>query len=86
MVEKWREVYKFRAGGSGMTSQLDDLARGKFTHIVDLKDGYPLKDCTVEREKRVLEFILPIFYPKKPNRVTTPLETQSSDRFPGSAL
>jgi hypothetical protein len=47
--------------------------RGKFEHNVDPKDGYPIPDCINAREKRVLEFLVPIFYPEKPNRVTVTL-------------
>lgn len=51
----------------------DNFAQGKFAHTVDMKDEYPLRNCIVAREKRVLEFLVPIFYPEKPNRVTITL-------------
>lgn len=74
MTEKWREVYNFRAGGSGSASQKDKYVRGKFSHNVNPKDGYPILDCTIGREKRVLEFLVRIFYPKKPNQITVTFE------------
>lgn len=70
IARQWREVYPFRPGGSGLASRKDDFARTKFAHSVDPKDGYPLKDCLIEREKMVLEFLVPILHPEKPNRVT----------------
>jgi hypothetical protein len=71
--EKWRVVYNFRKGGFGMAFRKDDFVRGKFAHNVNPKDGYAISDCSVEREKRVLEFVVSIFYPEKPNRVTVTL-------------
>lgn len=69
-----------------MASRKDDFVRGKFAHTVDPKDGYPLKDCTLEREKRVLEFIVPIFYPEKPNRVTITLRNTIFGSLSGERL
>lgn len=40
---------------------------------MDPKDKYLMKDWTVERERSVLEFMVPIFYLKKPTRVTVTL-------------
>ena len=34
------------------------------------KDGYGVSDCDDFRAKQVLEFLIPILYPKKPTRVT----------------
>lgn len=68
-MEKWREVYQFQKGGSRMVSQKDKYAWGKFVHIVDPKNGYLIKECIDAREKRVLEFLVPIFYLEKPTRV-----------------
>lgn len=80
----WREVYKFRAGGYRVALWRDDFARGQFAHTVDPKDEYPILDCLIEKEKRVLEFIVPIFYPEKLTKVTVTLRTRSSHHFPES--
>lgn len=56
-----------------LASWKDEYARGKVVYIVDLKDGYPISDYMIDGEKRVLEFLMPICYPKKPNRVTMTL-------------
>ena len=39
-------------------------------HQVDPKDGYSVSDCRVDRNKRFLEFLIPIVHPDKPTRVT----------------
>ena len=39
-------------------------------HQVDPKDGYSVSDCRVDRNRRLLEFLIPIVHPDKPTRVT----------------
>ena len=39
-------------------------------HQVDPKDGYAVGDCWNDRQRRVLEFLVPIVHPDKPTRVT----------------
>ena len=46
---------------------------GKFLHNVDPKDGFPVKECRDDWERRVLEFIVPIVHPDMPTRVTRTL-------------
>src|SRR5665811_559327 len=43
---------------------------GKFQSPINAKDGHAVEDCIDPREKRVLEFVVPILYPEKPGRVT----------------
>ena len=43
---------------------------GKFESSIDPKDGYAIKDYVDPRERIVLEFVIPILYPKKSSRVT----------------
>ena len=66
----WREVYDFAPGGGGMVNRTDLYIEGKFRNEADPKDGYPVRDCRDERERRVLEFLVPIVHPDKPTRVT----------------
>ena len=68
-VEKWREAYGFSAGGEGFASQTDKFIGGKFRNAASPKDGFAIADCEDSRAKRVLEFLIPILYPKKPTRV-----------------
>ena len=42
----------------------------KFKQVINPKDGHAVSDCIDPREKRLLEFVIPILYPEKPGRVT----------------
>ena len=70
----WREVYDFALGGGGMATWTDQYIKGKFRNEADPKDGFPVRDCRNARERRVLEFLVPIVHPNKPTRVTRTLE------------
>ena len=48
----------------------DTYIDDKFTHAVDPKDGYLVRDYRNARHHRVLEFLVPIVHPNKPTRVT----------------
>ena len=41
----WRAVYNFPTGGSKMASCNNNFVEGKFSHVVDPKDSYPVRDC-----------------------------------------
>lgn len=56
-----------------MASQKDDYVHSKFSHTIDPKDGYPISDYTIDRERRVVQFLVLIFSPKKPIQVTVTL-------------
>jgi len=69
----WRDVYRIRSGGLGMAGRKDDWIRGKFRGTANPKDGFALEDCIGNRNRRLLEFLLPIIHPEKPTRVTMTL-------------
>ena len=69
----WREVYNFAPGGGGMANRTNLYIEGKFRNEADPKDGYLVRDCRDARERRVLEFLVPIVHPDKPTRVTRTL-------------
>ena len=69
-AKEWRKVYGFGRGGEGMASRTDRFIDGMFSGRVNPKDGYAVADCKDPRVKRVLEFLVPLLYPKKPMRVT----------------
>ena len=48
---------------------MDGYIEGCFIHQVDPKDGYAVGDCRNNRQRRVLEFLVPIVHPDKPTRV-----------------
>ena len=72
-VGVWRVLYQFLTRGSGLANRTDKYMEGKFLHDVNLKDGFPVKECRDDRERRVLGFIVPIVHPDKPIRVTQTL-------------
>ena len=66
----WREVYDFGPGGNGLANRTDLYIEGKFRNEADPKDGFPVRDCRNPRERKLLEFLVPIVHPDKPTRVT----------------
>ena len=66
----WRKVYGFRNAGSGLTNRKDDYAKDQFSGRIDAKEGYSIADCKDARARAVLAFLIPVFYPEKPTRVT----------------
>ena len=46
---------------------------GEFLHEVDPKDGFPVRECKDARERRLLEFLVPIVHPDKSTLVTCTL-------------
>ena len=69
-VGVWREVYDFQLGGSGLAHWNNLYIQGKFRNDADPKDGFPIRDCRDSRERRLLEFLVPIVHPDKPTWVT----------------
>ena len=53
-----------------MAHQIDLYIEGKFRNDADPKDGFPVRDCKDSRERRLLEFLVPIVHPDKPTQVT----------------
>ena len=68
----WREVYNFgpASGGNGLANRTDLYIEGKFRNEADPKDGFPVRACENPRERKLLEFLVPIVHPDKPTRVT----------------
>ena len=69
-VDSWVEVYCFQKKGRGLASRTDKYIDGKFSTLINPKDGHAVADCKDPREKRVLEFVMPILYVEKLGRVT----------------
>jgi hypothetical protein len=66
--EVWAGVYGFPKGkGEGWANRRDSYYVGKFRMDPDPKFGFHLGNCP--RERRVIEFILPILSPEKPKRL-----------------
>ena len=66
----WREVYNFQPGGGGLANRTDQYVEGKFRSEADPNDGFPVRECRDPRERRLLEFLVPIVHPDKPTWVT----------------
>ena len=49
-----------------MANRTDLYIDGKFRTEADPKDGFPVRDCRDARERRLLEFLVPIVHPDKP--------------------
>ena len=65
------DVYNFAPRkGEGWASQKDTYFLGKFKAENNPKDGFYPVDCRQPRERRVIEFLLPILYPKMPKRLS----------------
>ena len=55
-----------------MANWTDKYVEGKFLHEVDPKDGYPVRECREARERRLLEFLVPIVHLDTPALWGTP--------------
>ena len=62
---------------------MDKFVVGKFSTHITPKDGFAIVECEDPREKRVLEFIVPILYPEKPTRITMTLSNTIFGAFFG---
>ena len=67
-------MYRFLSSRAGLANRMDTFVDGKFAHMVDLKDEYPIRDCRDTQNRQLLEFIVPIIHPNKPTRVTITIE------------
>ena len=69
-ADVWMEVYSFQKKGRTLVGRTNKYIDGKFSTSINPKDGHAVSDCVDPRERRFLEFIIPILYLEKPNRVT----------------
>lgn len=82
-AEAWAEVYNFTPKkGRGWASHKDILYVGKSRGEHDPKDGFHPENCRNQRERRIIEFIMPILSPEKPKQLSI---TMASTLF-GSCL
>ena len=63
-------MYNFPKGGRGQALWTDKFAAGKFSILVNPKDGYAVANCEDPRERRMLEFLVSILFSEKPTRIT----------------
>ena len=70
MANLWAEVYSFWKEGRIRAQRIDTWINRKFDSSINPKDGYVVSDYVDPKERRVLEFVVPILYPEKSGRVT----------------
>ena len=69
--DTWCEVYGFKGDiEERWAGRKDGLFAGKFNGEVDPKEGLHPGKCRNPRERRMLEFMLPILNPENPKRLT----------------
>ena len=67
----WADIYGFAPRkGEGWASRKDTYFVGKFKTEHDPKDGFHSGDYRNPRERRVIEFLLPILYLQNPKRLS----------------
>ena len=67
----WAKVYRFKRGiKEGWAGRKDGLFATKFKGEVDPKEGLHPANCIDPRERRMLEFMMPILNPEKSKRIT----------------
>ena len=67
----WAKVYGFQKEvGERWAGWKDGLFLGKFKGEVDPKEGLHPTNCRNARERRVLEFLMPILNPEKSKRIS----------------
>ena len=66
----WAEVYNFQKEGRKLAGRTDKWVEGKFKTSINPKNGHAVSDYIDPRERRILEFVVPILYPEKHNKVT----------------
>jgi hypothetical protein len=70
-LDTWARVYGLPRGiGEGWAGRKDGLFIGKFRGKVDSKEGLHPANCRNLRERRVLEFLMPILNTEKPKRIS----------------
>ena len=57
-----------------MANQTDLYIEGKFRNKANPQDGFSVRDCRNPRERKLLEFLVPIMHPVKPTQVTRTIE------------
>jgi hypothetical protein len=54
-----------------LTGRKEDFTSGEFSGKADPKEGFAITDCKDPKARAVLAYLIPIFYPEKPMRITS---------------
>ena len=62
-VDSWAEVYSFRKEGRGLALRTEKYVDGKFSTLINPKDGHAVVDCVDlwEHEKLVFSYVVHIY-------------------------
>ena len=81
----WNRVYGFLTGiTEGLASRKDTFYAGKFRGDDDPKEGFHPGNCWSKRERRVLDFLMPILNPEKPKWISLTLANTLFGALSGS--
>jgi hypothetical protein len=81
----WNQVYGFPRGILvGWAGRRDGLFAGKFRGDADPKEGFHPGNCKNRRERKVLEFLLPILNPDKPKWISLTMANTLFEQCPES--
>ena len=69
-ADKWAEVYSFKKESRTVAGRTDRWIDGKFHSPINSTDGHSIEDCIDPRERRILNFVVPLINPEKPRQVT----------------
>ena len=82
--DTWVRVYGFQRGvGEGWAGRKYGLFAEKFRGDVDPKEGLYPSNCRNPRERRMLEFLMPILNPEKPKRISLTVANTLSGAMSG---
>ena len=59
-LDLWAGVYSFRKEGRTLAGRTNKYIDGKFSSSINPNDGHTISDCIDPRERRILEFVVPI--------------------------
>ena len=70
----WKRTCSSKKGGASLAFQTDKYIKGRFFNPMNSKDGFPISKFVDALKCRILEFLVPILYPKKSIGVTIIVE------------
>jgi hypothetical protein len=69
-VDMWSKKWLLSAEGRDLCPRKENLVKEYFVGIPSRGDGWKTADCNHKELREVLEFLIPLINPNKPNRVT----------------
>jgi len=85
IVEVWSHTYCFLVIGSALVSQTKKHHLGKFSKTIDPKEGYQTADYKDLKQRKVLEFLVPILVLDSVRRISASLANNIIGSFLGES-